>query len=83
VPRPSERLDLSDKAGIDPQAMVRVERIGDEPCSEDLLGTTGGIGPPHPALSATYPGNVPSLFERILERPAVCAVGDRAVANEA
>jgi hypothetical protein len=66
-------LDFSDKAGIDSQAMARVERIGDEPCSEDLLGTTEGVGPSHPALSATYPGAYPSLFESIVERLVVCA----------
>ena len=68
-----EWLDYSDKAGIDPQAMARVERIGDEPCSDDLLGTTEGVGPSHPALSTTYPRAYPSLLERTVERLVVWA----------
>jgi hypothetical protein len=68
-----EWLDYSDKAGIDPQAMVRVERIGDEPCRDDLLGTTEGLGPSYLALSATYARTYPSLLERAVERLVMCA----------
>jgi hypothetical protein len=63
-----EWLDCSDKAGIDPQAMVRVERIGDEPCREDLLGTTEGLGPSYLALSATYARAFSGGYQRLVEK---------------
>jgi hypothetical protein len=61
-----EWLDCSDKAGIDPLATVRVERIGDRVMDTDLLGTMEGVPSTHPALTYSYPRYTPKWWERAL-----------------
>jgi hypothetical protein len=70
-----EWLDYSDKAGIDPDAAVSVERIGGKPTDSDLLGTKEDVPPTHPALAASNPRHRPEWWERAFVR--VVSLGRR------